>query len=96
MQRENAKNMGEIVRLFIQEEGLAEGLRRVRVALAWDEVCGERAAHATLQREFRNGILYCTLNSSAVRSLLFMQKPQLIERLNRHLGAEVVRDIRLK
>ena len=96
MKQENSKSIREVIALFIREQGLEEGLLCVRVYEAWDAVCGERVAVATLRKYYKNKILYCTLNSSMLRNRLYPQKGQLLDGINKRLQAPLVKDIVLK
>ena len=65
---------------------------RERVFEAWDEVSG--ASRYTLDRFFRDGILYCTISSSVVRNQLYFQRDVLVRKMNEILEKDplLVRD----
>ena len=50
---------------------------------AWDAVSG--AAKWTISRYCRNGILYCSISSSVVRSRLFLDRKDILEKINAFL-----------
>lgn len=81
--RKEAVGMDKIVEAYIKSMKIAAGLNTQRVFAAWDACSG--AASYTLRRFFRGGKLYITLNSSVVRSQLFLQKDLLIEKMNAFL-----------
>ncbi len=86
MKRENTQLISEILKEFIKEEHLEEGLERVRVFQAWDLVVGATGAKATSNKFFRDGILYCTISSSIVRTQLYYQKDAIVAQLNKLLN----------
>ena len=72
--------MEEVVDLFIRDLKLSTGLNTQCVFRAWDNASG--AGRYTIRRFFRGGKLYITLNSSAVRSMLFLQRAALVDKIN--------------
>ena len=72
--------MEEVVELFIKDMRLATVLNTHCVFRAWDKASG--AERYTIRRFFRDGKLYITLNSSALRSILFLQRAALVDKIN--------------
>lgn len=81
--RKEAVGMDQVVEQFIRQMKITAGLNTQRIFEAWDACSG--AAPFTLKRFYRDGKLYITLNSSVVRSQLFLQKDLLIEKMNAFL-----------
>jgi len=96
MKRENSIRIDELIRLFVKEYGLEEGLLRTRVFKAWDETVGIRYTRSTSGKFFRDGILYCNITSSVAKSYLFMNRARIAEDINRILDADVVKEIVLR
>lgn len=84
--RKEAVGMDKIVREYIKSMKLAAGLNTQRVFAAWDACSG--AGPYTLRRFYRGGKLYITLNSSVLRSQLFLQKDLLVEKMNAFLAQD--------
>ena len=96
MQRTNTNKMEALINEFIREQGLEEGLQRVRIFKTWDLVVGEKAAACTTGKYYKKGILYCTINSSLLRSTMGFQKREIISRMNSMLNGEMISDIVLR
>lgn len=96
MKREGSKLISDLLADFVKSEGLDEGLMRVKIFKTWDLVVGESYAKATVSKFYRNGILYCTVSSSAVRSQLYFQKRYFIDQINKALNAKYITEIVLK
>lgn len=105
IERKNEQKLDEVIADFIREMKLASGLNRQRIFAAWDEASG--AGRYTVNRYFRNGVLYCSMSSSVVRSRLSFQKDEIVRQMNRILsedelftkegsGTEFVRAVVLK
>ncbi|MCK9304472.1 MAG: DUF721 domain-containing protein [Bacteroidales bacterium] len=96
MKRENSVRIDELLTLFIKEYGLEDGLVRTRVFHAWDESVGPRYSKITVSKFFREGVLYCTINSSVAKNYLFMHRVKIIGEINRIMGSQVVKDLVLR
>ena len=78
--------MQELIGQYIREMKLSAGFNRQRIFEAWDVVSG--ASRYTIDRFFRDGMLYCTISSSVVRNQLYFQKDVLIRRMNEYLAGD--------
>ena len=86
MQKQTARTMESLIPAYIKMMQLAPPLNRRRIYSAWDEVTG--AGPQTLRRSLRDGKLYVTLNSSVLRSVLYMQRDIYIKRINELLAQD--------
>lgn len=96
MKRENTQLIKAIIEEFIKEERLEEGLNRTRLFKAWDLVVGEIGAKATTNKFFKDGVLYCTINSSMIRTQMYYRKEDIIAHMNKMLNGPTVTKLILK
>ncbi len=96
MNREKVRTVADVLREVLEQEGLNEGLHRLKVIEAFDSVVGKSAAENTYRKYFRDGVLYCNVSSAAIRSQLFMNRSRIIEDINGKLGSDEVRMMILK
>ncbi len=96
MKRQSAKTITELLSIFLRNQGLQGELERIEIFEAWDKVVGIRAANATQNKFFKDGILHCTVNSSALRSSLYFQLEAIKEQINSELRRKIVTKIVLK
>lgn len=105
IRRKQAVSLKEVLNEMLISTGLSSGHNTRLIFSAWDEVSG--AAGYTARKFYRDGILYITLNSSAARLHLQMQKEALVERINSMLANDpsfiredpkvgLVKELRLK
>lgn len=80
VQRKTAEGMDSVMIRYVKAMGISAAHNSHRIYLAWDEASG--AAANTIKRFFRDGVLTITLNSSVVRSVLYMQSDLLIAKMN--------------
>lgn len=96
MKRENTQLIKDILQEFIKEERLEDGLQRLKIFKVWDLVVGEAGARATSNKFFRDGVLYCTINSSIIRTQLYYRKDDIALQMNKMLNDNIVSKIILK
>jgi len=105
MRRQNTVLIGDLVREFVAQKPIEEGLLRLRVFEAWDALMAEMAAGArspeeaaklTLKKYYADRTLTCKMASSMVRMHLQMELETLRERLNERLSEPAVEKIVLQ
>ena len=90
MQRTNTNSISLLIEQFIKEEGLAEGLRTVRIYKAWDIAVGDFFKAHTVSKYYNKGVLYCSFDSSMVRNQLYIMQEDIVSKINQEMGADVV------
>lgn len=80
---------------LLRELGLADTATGWRAVADWPAVAGTRIARHSRAVSFRDGTLTVEVEGSAWMHELGFLKRELVRNLNRHLGADVVRDVRL-
>ena len=93
MKRNNAEQIGELIRHYLRQESLESPLNERRLISAWPEVLGPTIASYTRELYIKNQVLYVHLTSAALRQELMMGRELLVRNLNRHVGAQVITNI---
>ena len=93
MKRGETKPIAALVRAMLREEGLETPLNEHRLINAWGEVLGGAVSFYTKELYIHNQVLYVTLTSSVLRHELFMNRKELVRKLNEHVCAVVITDI---
>ena len=93
MRRQQAEQLGNIIHQLLREEGLETPYNEWRIIEAWPEVVGEGIARYTVSTEIRNRTLFVRLSSSVIRYELMAGRKSLTNRLNEHVGAQVIENI---
>jgi len=97
MKKRNAQPLSEALSDFLDGHGtLKTKLAEHRAVKGWHELLGEGVSKYTRNVYFSRGILHVQLSSSVLAAELRMNKEALIQRINEHAGAPVVRDIVLR
>ncbi len=93
MRRNNAEQIGEMIRKFFRQNGLESPLNEYRLVQAWKEVVGPAVAKYTSNLYIKNQILYVHLTSAVLRQELMMGRDILVRNLNEKVGAQVIVNI---
>ena len=87
--------LAAILPAVLEQLGLAKTAEGWRAVSEWPAVAGQRIARHTRAVSFRDGTLAVEVDGSAWMQELSLLKRELLRNLNRHLGADVVTDVRL-
>ena len=94
MFRREVKSLDNLMAQFLREAGLETPLLQRRLVDAWPEVAGEKIAGYTGRVFISNQTLMVKIDNSALRAELSMMRTQYVKRLNEHVGADVIADIK--
>ena len=86
MKRNDAEQIGEMIRKFFRQNALEAPLNEYRLIQAWKDVVGPAITKYTSNLYIKNQILYVHLTSSVLRDLL-------VKNLNKQVGAQVIVNI---
>ena len=89
MKRNNAEQIGVLIRNYLRQESLESPLNERRLINAWPEVLGPVIASYTRELFIKN----VHLTSATLRQELMMGRELLVRNLNRHVGAQVITNI---
>ena len=93
MRRNNAEQIGDVIRKFFRQNGLESPLNEYRLVQAWKDVVGPAIPRYTSILYIKNQILYVHLTSSVLRQELMMGREMLVRSLNEQVGAQVIVNI---
>ncbi len=96
MRRERVVIIGDLFRDFLKTSGLDDGILRMRIFEAWDEVVGAKYIDYTLEKFYKEGRLFCKISSSSARNHLFMERLHIVKKINDKLGDDIVKVLILK
>lgn len=93
MKRKQTEKLKQVIFRSLRLGGLETPLNEYRAIKAWPQLAGQFIAGQTGKTELRDGKMYIKINSPALRQDLCMMRTQLTQRINQHVGANVVTDI---
>ncbi|HXJ97327.1 MAG TPA: DUF721 domain-containing protein [Gelidibacter sp.] len=88
--------ISELLKEFVDTNKLQNGLDKVNVREAWEQIMGNGVNNYTTAIQLEQGTLYVQLSSSVLREELSYGKEKIIKILNESLGKEVVKKLVLR
>ncbi|MBN2523786.1 MAG: DUF721 domain-containing protein [Bacteroidales bacterium] len=93
MKRTNTRQIGEVLREYIDSMSMGRKLKESRLEKIWEEILGKNAASLTKKIYIKKNVLYVYLNSSVLRNELLMMRESVIRRINEEVGEELIKKI---
>ena len=96
MRRNNINTIGQVIKKLIKNKKLSKRLDALNVLDVWNNIIGKDLEKYIKSTKLVDDKLYVKLRSSIVRNEMSYKKTQLIQRINKKLNKEVIKDIILK
>ncbi len=96
MRKKNTESLKDVILQVLKQQKLEKPLYERRIIRAWPEVLGDSIAKYTTELQIKNKIMFVKMSSSVIRHELFMTRHDIIEKLNKKVGAEVISEIIFK
>ena len=90
------RSLGAALPGALKSLGISRRTREAQAIYLWPEVVGPNLAQETFAWKLTGGTLWVTASSSALAHQLHLERGLLVKRINEKIGAEVVRDIRIR
>ncbi|HXG38538.1 MAG TPA: DUF721 domain-containing protein [Bacteroidota bacterium] len=92
----SAKSIGQAISELTHTLGIQSKLQQYEAVNLWATVVGTRIAEQTEAIRIEKGVLVVRVKTAVWRNELNMQKQEIIEKLNRAVKTNVVKDIRFQ
>lgn len=93
---ENSLKIDSLIKFFIKENNLGNGLETVEVKDLWYKLMKNGVANYTTDINLKNGTLYIKLKSSVLREELSYGKEKIVKLLNEKLKKDLIKKIVLR
>ena len=94
MFKRDVQQVRNLILGVLREQGLETPLQQKRLIEAWPKIAGPLIARYTLNTYIYNQTLYVRLSNAALRADLSMRRQEFTQKLNAHVGEQVITDIR--
>ncbi|RMF11052.1 MAG: DUF721 domain-containing protein [Candidatus Neomarinimicrobiota bacterium] len=88
------ESLGQALKRVLQQAGIEKAVQQQTALEIWNQVVGDAVAEATEPIEVAHGCLVVKARNSTWRQELFFRKQDILEKLNSHLGSQLIKDIR--
>lgn len=86
-------SLGDVLQKLFDAYGWTEKMDGVRITNSWEKVVGSIFAKHTTNIYVKNKKLFVFLDSSVLRNELYMEKTEIIKKLNSEIGKKVINEI---
>ena len=88
------EHLKKAIKTAINKAGIENALKQESAVFLWKEVVGRKVSKVAKAEKVDKGTLIVKTDSSVWRQELQMQKEQLIEKINKKIGSEAIKEIR--
>ena len=81
---------------FLNKSGLNSGVEQQKALKLWGETVGNKISKNTEPMSVKNGTLVIKTTNSVWKQELQIQKTEIIEKLNKRLKKNIIKEIRFK
>ena len=96
MRRNNINTIAEVIKKLMRNNKLSKRFDNLNVLDVWNNIIGKDLEKYIKSTKLVDDKLYVKLRSSIVRNEISYKKTQLIQRINKKLKKDVIKDIILK
>lgn len=94
MFRRKPQNLDDLIPGILNNNGLTTQLLQRRLLSSWEEVAGPTISRLTKDKYIQNQTLVVKILNPSMRQDLSMMRQEIVNRLNEHVGAKVIFDVR--
>lgn len=88
--------IGDIIKQFLEKYGKDQLFLEKQAVELWPKVVGDLIDRYTHKVSSKHGIMTVYVKNAALRFELMGMKSAIIEKLNREVGAQVIKDIMIR
>tara|TARA_B100000287_G_scaffold1030_2_gene1008 strand:- start:2641 stop:2916 length:276 start_codon:yes stop_codon:yes gene_type:complete len=88
------KHLKKAIEEAIDGVGIKSALKQEAAINLWGDVFGERVSAVTKAERVESGTLVVRVKTPVWRQELYMQKEEMISKLNKKIGTKAIREIR--
>ncbi|NVO18129.1 MAG: DUF721 domain-containing protein [Bacteroidetes bacterium] len=85
----------DAIEKFLKDFHLEDKLKETQLLGSWEKVAGKLIARHTEEIFIREQVLYIKADSPALKQELNFMRTKLLTKLNKAVGSEVIKDIKL-
>ena len=88
--------LGQALRQLVHDLGIDKSLGEFEIITSWNAIVGEQIGRISSALRMENGVLFVSVATAPWRAELSLRRLEIIEKINRHAGRKIVKDIRFR
>lgn len=94
MERKNPESVADVLRSLLEETSLQGRMDELKAIELWPLVAGKAISDESGRPTVKNGLMSIPVRNASLRNELMMSRSSLRTIINRHLGKEIISEIR--
>ena len=94
--RDNTQKLSSIIDKVINKNNLRHKIDQLNIIDIWRDIIGESMHKYVKEEKVKDLTLYIKLKSSVVRNEISYNKSRIIEKINKKIGKQAIKEIILK
>ena len=94
--RDNTQKLSSIINKVINKNNLRHKIDQLNIIDIWRDIIGENIHTYVKEEKVKDYTLYIKLKSSVVRNEISYNKSRIIEKINKKVGKQAIKEIILK
>ena len=88
------QKLKKAIKNVVKDSGIDKALKQESAVFLWKEIVGKTISTVTDAKKVENGVLLIKTQSPTWRQELYMQKKEIIKKINRKIGSRAIKEIR--
>ncbi len=90
------QSLKKVLKDTLDKTGVKKNIEANKTHLIWADVVGEKISKNVETREVKKGVLYLVAKTPVWRNEINLIKKKIIDKLNKKLKKNIIRDLRIK
>tara|TARA_B100000965_G_scaffold106913_1_gene88228 strand:+ start:317 stop:592 length:276 start_codon:yes stop_codon:yes gene_type:complete len=88
------QTLKKAIKEAVKETGIEKALKQESAVFLWKEVVGKTISSVTEAKKVDKGVLLIKTQSPTWRQELYMQKKDILNKINKKIGSNTIKEIR--
>lgn len=88
------QSLKQVLNIYLHKTGLAKGVAQNSAIYIWEGVVGKSIAKNTKADSVEHGVLTVRTSTPTWRQELLFQKEEILVKLNKRIGKNIIKDIK--
>ncbi len=90
----NIKSLGEAIQNVLKTYGLENNVKQYNVLQQWHDIVGEEISRVTSPQDVNEHVLHIKVKSMTWRTELQFHKMEILSKIEKRFGKNIIKDIR--
>ena len=89
------EQLKKVLEKTIEKSGFKNAILQEKAVSIWSDVVGKNISNISKATNVDKGVLFIKVESSTWKQELYMQKNEIINKINKKIGSKAIKEIRL-